>query len=888
MKRLIYTLVYSSIVTQQLIYRARQCILLISSLIFLLSPTGVYAQCQLFFSDGDLWRATGTGRSIKATILGGSIEAIYLDATSQELFWFDSRLRKSTLGSSYVTEFDVRYAFLSPESMLVSSDQEFVYWRTSGAIYVSRLDGTDKATELGPGGRGFGITIDQQEETLFFGTSWGISRIGTDGSGQTVISEYAPFNWVRAIVLNPRDGMLYWIHAQAIWRGPKEGGPAELLADGIELDLPNGAFALTVDSLGEKLYWVDRSGTAIMKANLDGTGQEIFLESTTKIIHLAFNSEDNTLIYAKPCEIFSVTSDSTLSTSLASCQEFLDVEVNSSFSQKLYYSSPSGRAIFRADTTGGNMERILSNLGEPSGIAIDTTDRMIYWGDGLKGTISRAELDGTASEVVLEGLESIGDVEISETQRKLYWSENGAEGAVLNVSALDGTGRETLVRDVKEIRGIDVDALGSRVFWVEWSDVGSHEGAIRYLQLAGSTINTIVELPVERIPHPRFGVLEFPSSPRAVIFDEQTNKVLWSKRWQPQNSAMIERANLDGSNREVLERGGTMIRHAAESLALSDRSFPGCEGSFDVSNVSELVVWRPSTGTWYAKGADGYSAHPQNLSFQWGLPSDVPLSGDYDGDGFRDFAVWRPHSGTWYICNSSYDPSCQASRIRQFGLAGDYPLVGDLFDEDGLDLIVWRPIGGSVIGQWFVYKSTNEILPPPFHRVSTFQWGLPGDIPFVSDFDGDRTSDIGVWRPSDGTWHISLHVPGVNSSYSPEENYVIVRQWGLPGDHPLPGDYDGDGRSDLVVWRPTNGTWYVCSSKTEHDCSNARQVQFGLPGDQPVRADFDGDGILDFTVWRPFLPPVIGQWYYRRSSDGIVISEQWGLPGDIPLGTGVD
>ena len=93
------------------------------------------------------------------------------------------------------------------------------------------------------------------------------------------------------------------------------------------------------------------------------------------------------------------------------------------------------------------------------------------------------------------------------------------------------------------------------------------------------------------------------------------------------------------------------------------------------------------------------------------------------------------------------------------------------------------------------------------------------------------------------------------------------------------GDFTGDGIKDLVVWRPVNGTWYICSSESGFDCSNFRQVQWGLPGDVPINADFDGDSISDMVVWRP----IDGTWYIRRSSDDAMEFRQWGLNGDRPM-----
>jgi hypothetical protein len=150
----------------------------------------------------------------------------------------------------------------------------------------------------------------------------------------------------------------------------------------------------------------------------------------------------------------------------------------------------------------------------------------------------------------------------------------------------------------------------------------------------------------------------------------------------------------------------------------------------------------------------------------------------------------------------------------------------------------------------------------------------PGISPFGADFDGDGKDEKIVWRPSEGNWYVRFS----------GSNDVMVQQWGLPGDVPLVGDYDGDLIPDLVVWRPSNGTWYVKTSSSFYDAIHAIQQQFGLPGDVPMKVDFDGDGKLDFAVWRPSE----GNWYVLQSSNHQVVVTQWGLSKDIPVTGGRD
>ncbi len=133
-----------------------------------------------------------------------------------------------------------------------------------------------------------------------------------------------------------------------------------------------------------------------------------------------------------------------------------------------------------------------------------------------------------------------------------------------------------------------------------------------------------------------------------------------------------------------------------------------------------------------------------------------------------------------------------------------------------------------------------------------------------ADFDGDFKTDISVFRPSSGVWYIN------HSS----NNTFRIQGFGLNGDIPTPEDYDGDSISDIGIFRPSSGTWYHYLSSS----NTVGIVQFGANGDTPAAGDYDGDGKADFAVFRASE----GNWYRLNTSNGASVVQQFGLAGDIP------
>lgn len=206
--------------------------------------------------------------------------------------------------------------------------------------------------------------------------------------------------------------------------------------------------------------------------------------------------------------------------------------------------------------------------------------------------------------------------------------------------------------------------------------------------------------------------------------------------------------------------------------------------------------------------------------------------------------------------------------LRQRGVRSRIPFVKWAFLLYALSAFC---ANGQTYGVWRPSLGDWCTLTAPSTSV-VYQWGLNGDIPVPGDYDGDHKADYAVWRPNNLYWYVTYSSTG----------QTVTRQWGLPGDLLVPGDYDGDGKTDFAVWRPSNGTWYVIPSTNPGTGNNPpSQIQqpWGANGDIPVVGDYDGDGRTDYTVWRSSNQT----WYIIHSITGQGEAAIWGVPGDKPV-----
>jgi len=198
----------------------------------------------------------------------------------------------------------------------------------------------------------------------------------------------------------------------------------------------------------------------------------------------------------------------------------------------------------------------------------------------------------------------------------------------------------------------------------------------------------------------------------------------------------------------------------------------------------------------------------------------MPLLADWNGDGVA--TPGRYENGSWFVTNAAVDTAQWEGRAT-WGQAGDLPVVGQLDNDGKADLGVFRA------GTWLWQLSNGT--------QATDQFGQAGDLPVVGDWNGDGVDDIGVVRG--GTWILRIvgqtSAPpfvgkGVTAATAPDGKSVVLQfAFGSPGDVPVVGDWNRDGRTDPGVVRDRTH-WYLNDGLA--DVSKVRHQVHVLTGDQ--------------------------------------------------------
>lgn len=425
---------------------------------------------------------------------------------------------------------------------------------------------------------------------------------------------------------------------------------------------------------------------------------------------------------------------------------------------------------------------------------------------------------------------------------------------------------------------------------------------------------------------------------------QQTRLIISGRDATPDQIRSLAAAEAEAARAQALSRGYLTPPGGSTRISLG-RGFDKCQNA----SVASMQVWWDNSPYFdaniYFSGRNRACSQTlsaswvnQVSSMGWGLIPTVvgyqspctasttsakfsldPVVAEQQGRGEADIAAadaanigLLPGSVLYYDMErydeTSQTPGCRTAtvaflkgwtqRIRELGyISGTYGsptnAVNDwwpMAPDSRMDAI-WMARWDNVMSVW-VYNSPSPAFPPGawenHQRIKQWQaphnetWGgitfnIDGNIadgpvaaiPFArnrnADFDGDGKTDLSIFRPENGTWWIAKSSDGG----------LAVAGFGTATDILAPADYDGDGKTDFAVFRPENGFWYSLGK-----AATLAAIPWGTTGDIPVPADYDGDLRADRAVFRPST----GVWYISNSdSRGTVAIYQWGISGDKPV-----
>jgi hypothetical protein len=392
--------------------------------------------------------------------------------------------------------------------------------------------------------------------------------------------------------------------------------------------------------------------------------------------------------------------------------------------------------------------------------------------------------------------------------------------------------------------------------------------------------------------------------------------------------------NYDGTGRDELavyrpSTGDFFIASPSQVTNLKVKTAAGATGDIpvpgDYDNTAavrktEPAVFNPTSGKYTILGPGGVT---RTIQFQ---PGDVPAPGDYLATGRTQAAVVRPTPGTgldqFFVDNGASG----TITLGPLGKAGDIPVLSPLFYRnvitktptlaldpasdtgfkgDGItssrrpffsgatdpsavvDLINTannQVLGTGVAdanGNFRVQLSPNKDLANGSYAIQARAHGVLGSAGPVSppvtvtlatvdsDYIGAGIATQAVFRrasPSLGQWFIA--------------NYAKA---GGPGfgsgslDVPMEGDIDGDGRVDLILFRPSTGKFFAQQSSTGYLGTTLTTTFVAQSTDIPLVGNFNGTGKAVVAVYRPST----GEWFINGSASPVTFIAP--RTGDVPV-----
>jgi hypothetical protein len=327
------------------------------------------------------------------------------------------------------------------------------------------------------------------------------------------------------------------------------------------------------------------------------------------------------------------------------------------------------------------------------------------------------------------------------------------------------------------------------------------------------------------------------------------------------------------------------VNKSGNGTVTSDLSGIDCGSTCSASYAggpSVTLTPTPASGAtflgWTGAGCSGTSSCTIIMT------ADATVTAAFSGRVAASIGVFRPQTGEWLLDldgNGAFD-DCTVDRcVQGFGQQGDLPVVGSWTNTQTTLLGVFD----TSTAAWHLDLDASGALDGCELDSCAYAFRQPGDLPVVGDWTGTGQKRRGVYRPATRRWYFDLNGDG---DFDRCRTDRCTKAFGAAGDLPVVGDWNGNGKDKIGVFRPSTGKWILDlnNSRTVNKCRYDLCIfSFGLPGDLPVVGDWNGDGVDKVGVFRPST----GEWFLdfngNETWDGCDVDAClfFGQAGDLPV-----